>query len=94
MLKRRRLTIVLQVQPMFPDSLGGWRDPSDVRRVWRRVRDHAGIDGLVSHTLRKTVTSFLDDAAVPTRKISDRLHARVRMTRSLPWAQADRPADR
>jgi integrase len=81
MLKRRRLAIASQVQPVFPDSLGGWRDPSNVRRVWRRVRDHAGIDGLVSHTLRKTVASFLDDAAVPTRKISDQLgHARVSMT--------------
>ncbi|MBV8541505.1 MAG: tyrosine-type recombinase/integrase [Pseudonocardiales bacterium] len=66
---------------MFPDSLGGWRDPSNVRRVWRRVRDDAGIQGLVSHTLRKTVASFLDDDAVPTRKISDQLgHSRVSMT--------------
>jgi integrase len=81
MLKRRRLAIASQVQPAFPDSHGGWRDPSNVRRVWRQVRDHAGIDGLVSHTLRKTVASFLDDAAVPTRKISDQLgHARVSMT--------------
>ena len=64
-----------------PDSLGGWRDPSNVRRVWRRVCDHAGIDCLVRHTLRKTVASFLDDAAVSTRKISDQLgHSRVSMT--------------
>jgi integrase len=81
MLKRRRLAIASHVQPVFPDSLGGWRDPSNVRRVWRRVRDDAGIPGLVSHTLRKTVASFLDDAAVPTRKISDQLgHSRVSMT--------------
>jgi integrase len=81
MLKRRRLAIASQVQPVFPDSLGGWRDPSNVRRVWRQVRDDAGIKGLVSHTLRKTVASFLDDAAVPTRKISDQLgHSRVSMT--------------
>ena len=66
---------------MFPDSLNGWRDPSNVRRVWRHVRDDAGIEGLVSHTLRKTVASLLDDAAVPARKISDQLgHARVSMT--------------
>ena len=83
MLKRRRLAIASQVQPVFPDSLGGWRDPSNVRRVWRQVRDKAGITGLVSHTLRKTVASFLDDAAVPTRKISDQLgHSRVSMTQS------------
>jgi integrase len=81
MLKRRRLAIGSEVQPVFPDSLGGWRDPSNVRRIWREVRDQAELDGLVSHTLRKTVASFLDDQAVPTRKISDQLgHARVSMT--------------
>jgi integrase len=33
MLKRRRLAIASQTQPVFPDSLGGRRDPSNVRRV-------------------------------------------------------------
>jgi integrase len=81
MLKRRRAAIGDGVEPVFPDSLGGWRDPSNVRRVWREVRDKAEMDGLVSHTLRKTVASFLDDANVSTRKISDQLgHAKVSMT--------------
>jgi len=39
------------------------------------------MDGMVSHTLRKTVASFLDDADMSTRKISDQLgHAKVSMT--------------
>jgi integrase len=81
MLERRRLAIASGVQPVFPEFLGSWHDPSNVRRVWRQVRDDAGIKGLVSHTLPKTVTSFLDDAAVPTRKISDQLrHSRVSTT--------------
>ena len=81
MLKRRRLAIASDVQAVFPDSLGAWRDPSNVRRVWRQVRDQAEIDGLVSHMLRKTVASFLDDADVSTHKISDQLgHAKVSMT--------------
>jgi integrase len=81
MLKRRRAAIGAGVEPVFPDSLGGWRDPSNVRRVWREVRDDAEMEGLVSHTLRKTVASFLDDANVSTRKISDQLgHAKVSMT--------------
>ncbi len=81
MLKRRRLAIASEVQPVFPDSLGGWRDSSNVRRVWRQVRNEAQMDELVSHMLRKTVASFLDDADVPTRKISDQLgHAKVSMT--------------
>ncbi len=58
MLKRRRLAIALEVQAVFPDSLGGWRDPSNVRRVWRHVRDETQMDGLASHMLRKTVASF------------------------------------
>jgi integrase len=81
MLKRRRLAIGADVEPVFPDSLGTWRDPSNVRRVWREVRDVAEIDGLVSHTLRKTVASFLDDADVSTRRISDQLgHSKVSVT--------------
>jgi integrase len=81
MLKCRRLAIGADVEPVFPDSLGTWRDPSNVRRVWREVRDVAEIDGLVSHTLRKTVASFLDDADVSTRRISDQLgHSKVSMT--------------
>ena len=39
------------------------------------------MDGLVSHLLRNTVASFLDNANVSTRKISDQLgHSKVSMT--------------
>jgi integrase len=46
------------------------------------VRDQVAMDGMVSHTLRKTVASFLDDGGhVSIRKISDQLgHSRVSMT--------------
>lgn len=81
MLRRRRAMIGPGVEPVFPDSLGGWRDPTNVRRVWRAVRNKAEMDGVVTHTLRKTVASFLDDANVSVRKISDQLgHAKVSMT--------------
>jgi integrase len=81
MLKRRRQLIGAGVEPVFPDSVGGWRDPSNVRRVWRAVRKKVGMSDVVSHTLRKTVASFLDDAHVSARKISDQLgHAKVSMT--------------
>ena len=81
MLKQRRLAIGPDVEPLFPDTLGGWRDPTNVRRVWRAVRDKLEMDGLVTHTLRKTVASYLDDADVSTRKISDQLgHSKVSMT--------------
>lgn len=81
MLRSRRARIGEGIEPVFPDSLGGWRDPSNVRRIWREVRNRAEIDGLVSHMLRKTVASFLDDAAVSARRISDQLgHSKVSMT--------------
>lgn len=81
-LRRRRSQIGPDVEPVFPDSLGGWRDPNNVLRVWRAVREDADLDGLVSHTLRKTVASFLDDdGRVSVRQISDQLgHAKVSMT--------------
>lgn len=53
MLRARRAGIGEDVEAVFPDSLGGWRDPSNVRRVWRDARDELEMDGLVSHTLRK-----------------------------------------
>jgi integrase len=80
MLRRRRAVIGRHIEPVFPDSLGGWRDPSNVRRVWREVRDELSMEDVVSHMLRKTVASYLDNK-VTTRKISDQLgHARVSMT--------------
>jgi integrase len=80
-LRRRRALIGQSVEAVFPDSLGGRRDPSNVRRVWREVRDDAEMQGLVSHTLRKTVASYLDDNEVSARKVSDQLrHKKVSMT--------------
>lgn len=81
MLRHRRTLVGPGVEPVFPDSFDGWRDPSNVRRVWRDVREKAQMAGVVSHTLRKNVASFLDDANVSARKISDQLgHAKVSMT--------------
>jgi len=94
-LRRRRALIGPSVEAVFPDSLGGWRDPSNVRKVWRAVAADAGITGLVTHTLRKTVASYLDDNGVPVRQISDQLgHARVSMTQDyyLGRGLADRRA--
>ena len=81
MLRERRAAIGEEVLGVFPSATGSWRDPSNVLRVWRELRDELQMDGLVSHTMRKTVASFLDDAQVSTRKISNQLgHSRVSMT--------------
>jgi integrase len=46
----------------------------------RRLAIGPGVEP-VSHTLRKTVASLLDDAALSTQKISDQLgHSKVSMT--------------
>ena len=84
MLKERRNVAIDGVEPLFPSALGGWRDPSNVRRAWRQVAAEAEIAGLVSHTLRKTVATFLDDADVSPRKIADQLgHSKVSMTQDV-----------
>jgi integrase len=61
------------------------RDRSNVHRVWREIRPTLELDGLLTHHLRKTVGSFLDDAEVPTRKIADQVgHSKVSMTGGPP----------
>ena len=40
------------VEPDFPSATGGWRDLSNVLRVWREVRDELQMEGLVSHSWR------------------------------------------
>lgn len=94
MLKRRRLAIGPGVEAVFPDSVGGWRDPANVRRVWRQVRDGAELDGLVSHPSK-------DRREFPGRRggvrPQDQRPARPREDQHdagpVPRAQADRAAD-
>jgi Phage integrase family len=96
MLRERRAAIGPGVEPVFPDSLGGWRDPNNVRRVWREVRDQLAMDGLVTHTVRKTVASFLDDANVnhPEDQRPARALAGEHDAGSLPRASPHGPSDR
>jgi integrase len=86
MLKRRKLsTGGRSGAPVFPDSLGSWRDPRAVRKHLRAVRAEAGYDWLTSHSLgRKTVATLLDEAGASARQIADQLgHARVSMTQDV-----------
>lgn len=67
--------------PVFPDSLGGWRDPSNVLRVLREARDEAGFDWVTSHVWRKTCATVLDEAGLSAREIADQLeHADPSLT--------------
>jgi integrase len=83
MLKRRRLASGGAV-PVFPDSLGGWRDPSNTRRALRDVREKAGYEWLTSHAYRRAVATILDKSGATARQIADQLgHAKVSMTQDV-----------
>jgi integrase len=83
MLKRRWLAMGRpSVGPVFPDSLGRWRDPKAAGKAIRKVRGDAGYEWLTSHSLgRKTVATLLDEAGVTARKIAGQLgQSRVSIT--------------
>ena len=73
---------------MFPDWLGGWRDPSNTSRAFREARDAAGFSWVTSHVFRKTWATILDEADLSARAIADQLgHARPSMTQDVYMAR-------
>lgn len=84
MLRRRRLAAG-GAGPVFGDSLGGWRDPSNTSKAIREARARVpGFGWVTSHVFRKTVATIMDDSGVPVRVISDQLnHTRVSMTQDV-----------
>lgn len=70
--------------PLFPDALGGWRDPSNTSRELRMARGTDGFAWVTSHVFRKTCATILDDAGLSARAIADQLgHARPSMTQDV-----------
>jgi integrase len=51
-------------QPLFPDVLGGFSDPANVRRELREARGDDELSWITSHTFRKTAATILDEAAL------------------------------
>lgn len=47
--------------PVFPDSVGGWRDRNNVSRDLRTVRAGTEFEWFVSHTAQWTVATLLDE---------------------------------
>lgn len=81
MLLVRRQATHYPLGPVFPDALGGLRDPSNVQHDLRRALGMAGYEWVTSHVFRKTVATVLDDAGLSARMIADQLsHARPSMT--------------
>lgn len=80
MLMRRRVD-PRSGYPIFPDDLGGWRDPNLVMRWLRWSRDEAGFGWVTSHVFRQTVITVLNAAGLPTSEVADQAgHSRVSQT--------------
>ncbi|WP_116051799.1 tyrosine-type recombinase/integrase [Amycolatopsis palatopharyngis] len=59
--------------PLFPSWNREWSDPSNVIKRIREAFDECGYDWVTSHVFRKTVTTVLDEADLPTTAIADQL---------------------
>ncbi|CAL9618299.1 Tyrosine recombinase XerC [Actinosynnema sp. ALI-1.44] len=83
MLKQRKATTLYPHGPVFPDSLGGLRDPSNTRRDLRDARGEEFV-WVTSHVFRKTAATILDEAGLTARIVADQLgHARPSMTQDV-----------
>ena len=70
--------------PLFPDSVGGWRDPSNTSRDLRTAPGRAGFTWVTSHVFRKTCATILDEAGPVRPRLADQLgHARPSMTQDV-----------
>ncbi|MCL6538950.1 MAG: tyrosine-type recombinase/integrase [Acidothermus sp.] len=67
---------------VFPSELGGFTDPSNFRRAFRRLTKQAGIARSTwPHLLRHSVASWLSDQGVEIAAIADQLgHRDARIT--------------
>jgi integrase len=81
MLRRRFIHTPDQLGPVFCAVKGSLRDPSNTEHHLKDAFEFAGLAGLTSHVLRKTVATLLKDAGLPSRHAADQLgHAQVSMT--------------
>jgi integrase len=68
-------------RPLFPDAIGGWRDPTNLSRELREARGTGEFAWVTSHVFRKTCATLLDEGDLSARQIADQLgHAKVSMT--------------
>ena len=87
-LGRRLMAGTRMDQPVFPDVLGGFRDPANVRRELRMARAEEELAWITSHTFRKTAATILDEAALSARLVADQLgHSRPSMTQDVYLAR-------
>ncbi len=83
-LRERRARDPESAGAVFPDALGGHRDPNNVERDHRRIRQDTPFEWVVPHTYRKTVATLLDQQGLSARTIADQLgHSRISMTQDV-----------
>lgn len=88
MLRERRATDLADDGPVFPDSLGGLRDPSNTMADLRDARGTEGFAWVTSHVFRKTAATILDEAGLTARVIADQLgHSKPSMTQDVYLAR-------
>lgn len=81
MLQLRRPAGVDLWAPVFPNTLGTWRDPNNTQRSIRKARAAAGFDWLTSHVFRKTAITVMDEQSLTAREIAGHVgHARPSIT--------------
>lgn len=84
MLRSRFMIGVRLDDPVFPNTLGGFRDPCNTRRSLREARGDELLSWITSHNFRKTMATVLDDAGHSGRQVADQLgHARPSMTQDV-----------
>lgn len=70
--------------PVFPDTEGGFRDPTNVRRSLRSTLRNTELQWVTTHTFRKTAATVLDEANLTARSVADHLgHSRPSMTQDV-----------
>jgi integrase len=83
-LLRERRPRLDAVGPVFPSSVGGYRERNNVEGAFRRVRSDTEFEWVVPHTYRKTVATMLDQTGLSARTIADQLgHSRISMTQDV-----------
>lgn len=83
MLRRRKLASGSR-GPVFPNSIGGWRDPSNTSRDLRNARGSDEFAWVTSHVFRKSAATWMERAGLSARDVADQLgHARVSMTQDV-----------
>ncbi|HEY9412634.1 MAG TPA: site-specific integrase [Jiangellaceae bacterium] len=90
MLRRRFMSGLTRFdQPVFPDSQGGFRDPSNTSNALKKaVATDESLSWITTHTFRKTTATVLDDAGHSARSVADQLgHARPSMTQDVYMAR-------